>query len=286
MAGKSTGRHTHDLGQGRQAAHRGQVLAVTSGKGGVGKSNIAAGLSILLSAAGCEVVLVDADFGLGSLDVLMGVCGGPSLADVSAGKKKLQDVLVRLPSGVHLAAGDAAPTAHTSSRPRRHDLIEGLPWLRKDRDFVILDCGSGIGPDVMELCALADHVVVVTTPEPTALADAYAVIKILSAGKHPGRISVLVNMVASRDEAKSTYARLAMVARQFLGRTVFDAGYVRADPKVSQAVKARQPFVLAFPRSGASRCLTALAVKLQPRKVASRHGGLGVVLQKIAEWFG
>ncbi len=239
-----------------------QLVAVVSGKGGVGKSNVAAGLSILLSASGARVALVDADIGLGNLDVLLGVSGGPTLAEVAAGWKSMEEILLPLPCGVHLAAGGSGPQA--PSLVWRSVMLEGLARIRRVFDVVLLDCGSGIGPEVMDFCALADHVLVVTTPEPTALTDAYGLIKSLALHGNRARVSVLVNMAASREEARATQVRLAAVAGRFLGRVVYDGGYVLADRKVPQAVRRRRPFVLEYPGSPASRCLKALAAKLRP----------------------
>ena len=260
-----------------------QIIAVTSGKGGVGKSNIAAGLSILLAAAGTRVALVDADLGLGNLDVLLGVGGGPTLSDVLAERKSLREVLRALPCGVSLAAGGSGPVAYGPTGGRRV-LLDAIAGARQDHDVVILDCGSGLGDGVMDFCWLADHVLVVTTPEPTALTDAYGMIKSLAAMGHPGRVSVLVNQACDQGEAKRTYARVAGVSGQFLGRTVYEAGHVVADPKVPRAVRRRMPFVLAYPRCPASRCLTALAVKLRPRQVAGRDDRPAGLLRRVLRW--
>jgi flagellar biosynthesis protein FlhG len=261
-----------------------QVIAVTSGKGGVGKSNLAASLSVLLSASGARVALVDADIGLGNLDVLMGVNGAPTLADVAAGQKLLEEVLVELPCGVHLAAGCTGPVAGNGSYALwRSALLEGIDRIRRRYAFVVLDCGSGIGTEVMDFCAAADQVLVVTAPEPTAMTDAYAVIKSLSLRGLRARVSVLVNFASGREEAKACQARLASVAGQFLGRTIYDAGYVVADSKVVSAVKGRRPFVLAYPRCPASRCLTALASKMCPGSPLLNQKKTGLI-GRIARW--
>ena len=247
------------------AAWRGRIIAVTSGKGGVGKSNVAAGLSVLLGAAGARVALVDADLGLGNLDILLGVSPPATLADVLASRKDVGEVLVDLRHGVRLAAGGSVLRSWGMQPPgRRRALLDGLAALGRQHDVVVLDCGSGLSEGVTDFCNLADHVLAVTTPEPTSMTDTYAVVKWLAVTQHPGRVSLLVNLAASRGEAKAVYARIATVTAQFLGRTVYDAGYVLADTKVPAAVRAREPFVVAFPRCPASVCLMALAAKLRP----------------------
>jgi len=277
-------RQAYDPGDPRGLADS-QVIAVTSGKGGVGKSNIAAGLSILLAASGVRVALVDADLGMGNLDVLMGVSRGPSLADVLAGRRSLGEILRELPCGVFLAAGSSGPvTGEQSDSAQRRRVVDSLGQLRRGHHMVILDCGSGLGAEVTDFCGPADHVLVATTPEPTALTDAYGMVKALVAMGYGARVSTLVNFAADRNEAKRTYNRIASVARQFLGRAVYDAGYVLTDPKVPAAVRRRKPFVLAYPQCPASRCLTNLAVKLRPRHVAERAVRKGGWLRRILDW--
>ena len=264
---------------------RQQIIAVTSGKGGVGKSNLAAGLAILLSASGVKVALVDVDLGMGNLDVLLGVTGGPTLNDVLAGRKSIGDVLQALPCGVDLATGSSASSSANVLDPqRRRSLLEGLQAVRDQHDLVILDCGSGLGREVTDFCEIADQVLVTTTPEPTALTDAYGMIKALVVSGYAGRISILVNFAADRNEAKQTYARIASVANQFLGRAVYDAGYVLEDPKIPAAVRKREPFVLAFPNCPATRCLTALAVKIRPREVSAKSPRKAGLIRRIIEW--
>lgn len=267
-----------------QQAHRTRTIAITSGKGGVGKTNVALNLSILLSAAGNRVALVDADLGLANIDVLLDVEVRGNLSHVLAGLKGLEEIIVDLPSGVQLVPGanGLARLARLSDFQRAH-LIKELTALEADNDIIVIDTAAGIGPDVICLAAAADDVVVVTSPEPPAVTDSYAMVKILARGGHPGQLSLLVNMVSGRQEARATYGRVAGVARQFLGRAVYDAGYVLADPKVREAVRRRQPVALAYPKCPASRCLAALATKLSAGgSLVSRNEGF---FGTVANWF-
>ncbi len=267
-----------------QQARDTRTIAVTSGKGGVGKSNIALNLSILLSAAGNKVALVDADLALANLDVLVNVNVRANLSHVIAGKRKLEDIIVDLPSGVQLVPGaNGLASMADLSEFHRAALINELTVLEADNDIIVIDCGAGLGPDVLNLAAGADTTLVVATPEPTSITDAYAVIKVLTQRDYEGKLSLLVNHVSQRQEARQTQQRISHVARQFLNTRIFDAGYVLSDPKVREAVRKREPFVLAYPRCSASRCMAALATKLSAGgSLIDRKEGF---FRRVANWF-
>ncbi len=242
-----------------------KTIAVCSGKGGVGKSNVALNLSLLLSGAGNRVALVDADMGMANLDVLLNADVKGDLSHVVAGTKRLEDIVVDLPSGVQFVAGASglARLANLSEFQRMR-LAEELTQLEADNDMIVVDCAAGIGPDVLQFAAGADIVLVVTTPEPTAITDAYGMIKALAKRGYVGSLSVLTNQADNRQEGRATYQRLAEVARRFLDIRVFDAGYVSEDLRVRQSVRRRQAFVLAYPKCPASRDIAALVNKLSP----------------------
>lgn len=261
-----------------------RVVAIASGKGGVGKSNIALNLSILLSAGGSRVALVDADLGLANLDVLLHADVRANLSHVIAGKRRLEEVIVDLPCGVQFVPGASglAKMAHLSEF-QRAQLLQGLTALETDNDMIVIDCGAGIGPNVMQFAASSDMAIIVTTPEPTAVTDAYAVIKVLSQQDYTGKATLLVNFAADRQEARSTHERISAVARQFLNMKLLDGGYVLRDPKVGESVRRRQPFVLAYPRCQASQCLAVLAAKLcSGGSLVKKKEGF---FRRVAGWF-
>ena len=262
-----------------------ETIAITSGKGGVGKSNIALNLSILLGAAGRRVALVDADLSLANLDVLVDVNVRANLSHVLAGTRRLSEILVDLPAGVQLVPG-ASGIARLAqlSEFQRAQLMNELAELEADNDMIVIDTAAGIGPDVLSFAASAERIIVITTPEPTAVTDAYATIKVLARCEGCGRMSLLVNQVASRQEARTVYERISCVAREFLAVRVLDAGYVLADAKVGEAVRRRSPVVLEFPRSSAAQCLAALANKLGAAQ-SVRAAGEGF-FKRVVNWFG
>jgi len=255
--------------QGPDRPVRARVIAVTSGKGGVGKSNVSVNLAVKFASAGKEVVLLDADLGLANADVLCNIDLPCNLSHVIARRKTLMEVIVRGPGGFGLIGGASglARMADLTDGDRQR-VIDSLADLEQQTDLIIIDTGAGISPNVLSFTRAADHVLVVTTPEPTAITDAYAVIKVLSRDQFQRPISLLVNQARTQAEAKVVYERIASVARQFLNVSVLDAGHVSVDPCVQTAVRRRVPFLLDSPECPASMCIGAVASRLQ--------GGLGL----------
>src|SRR3954466_7417567 len=227
------------------ATRRASVIAITSGKGGVGKTNISVNLAIRLAEAGKSVVLLDADLGLANADVLCNIDLPFNLAHVIARKKELKEVMVKGPGGFKLIGGASglARMADLSDDDRQR-LVAALAELEFQADIILIDTGAGISPNVLSFTRAADHVLVVTTPEPTAITDAYAVVKVISRDGCERRLSLLVNQTRSPNEGRVVHERIAKVARQFLNVSLLDAGFVVADEAVQTAVRRRVPFVL------------------------------------------
>jgi len=257
------------------------TIAVISGKGGVGKTNIAVNLAIGMRARGLHVLLADLDFGLANADVLLGVQVECDLCDALTRRRELGDTLTTAPEGIVFVAGSMGPRRapfNEIERARLHDLIERLPG-----EVVIYDCAAGIDADVMGFAASADTVLVVTTPEPTAMTDAYAAIKTLFREGYDGSVRVLVNMVETRTEAREVSQRLQQVCKKFLNFTIADAGYVLHDTHVELAVRQRSAFLLRYPRCSASVCVSAVAARLVGGRAA--RGGPANLLRRVAGLF-
>jgi flagellar biosynthesis protein FlhG len=276
-----------------QQRRKASVIAITSGKGGVGKSNVAVNLAIKLSAAGKRVVLLDADLGLANADVLCNVELPLNLSHVIARKKELSEVMVKAPGGFRLIGGASglARMADLSDFDRQR-IVDALAELEETADIILIDTGAGISPNVLSFTKAADHVLVLTTPEPTAITDAYAVIKVITRsggdshlmhGHGEQRVSLLVNQARSPGEARVVHERIAKVARQFLGVSVLDAGFLYADEQVPLAVRKRTPFVLAAPRCPAAHCVTQLAMRLE-QGIASSEAA-GGFFHRMGRWF-
>jgi flagellar biosynthesis protein FlhG len=264
---------------------RATVIAVTSGKGGVGKSNIAVNLAIKLASAGKRVVLLDADLGLANADVLCNVDLPSNLSHVISRKKELADVMVDAPGGFKLIGGASglARMADLSDFDRQR-LVTALADLEQRTDIILIDTGAGISPNVLSFTRAADQILVVTTPEPTAITDAYAVIKVISRDAPGQPMSLLVNQARGGAEGRLVYERISKVARQFLQVNVLDAGCVMSDPEVPNAVRRRMPFLLASPRCPASQCIGQLAMRLE-QGVGPRIDGSGGFFNRMSRWF-
>ncbi len=258
-----------------------RVIAVASGKGGVGKTNIAANLAISLARRGRRVVLVDADLGTANADVLLNVQAPFDLSHVLNGRKSIDDIAVAVQPRLRLIAGASGLTAVADLSPfDRQRLIQQLACLETQADFILLDCGAGISQNVLAFTQSADELLVVTTPEPTALTDAYALVKVLSRAPRTPPTRLVVNQVATLQEGRLVAERIASVAARFLGLSVQPAAQILFDPHVGMAVRQRVPFVIRYPRSPASTCLAALAdrVDLAADRTAAGPGFFARVL--------
>jgi flagellar biosynthesis protein FlhG len=245
----------------REMRPHARVLAVTSGKGGVGKTNVAANLGIALCRSHRQrVVLIDADLGLANVDLMLGLQPQWNLSHVLSGERRLEDIIVQGPEGIEIVPGASGLSRLADLQDsQRRTLLEELGKLDNRTDYCIIDTGAGIGRTVVSMASSADECIVVTTPEPPSIADAYAMLKTLSRQPHRPQLRLLVNMVGSRQEARRVYERIAGVAQKFLGLHVHDAGYIFCDGHVARAVRGRKPFVTAFPNSQAAWCMRQVA---------------------------
>ncbi len=247
------------------------IITVISGKGGVGKTLLATNLSIAMAARGHRVVLFDMDMGLANADIVLGVQANGTWSDLLKGRRSLQDIVIDAPGGISFVAGSSgiAELADLSDF-ERHQLMAAMRQIESRYDVVVLDCGAGISRNVLSFAATADTALVVTTPEPTSLTDAYAMIKAFpqlartqrTPAEEPGGIGLVVNNAASRREAHDVYERISNVAARFLHLPVADCGYILHDEHVPAAVRERYPLMLRYPRCAAASCIMALASKL------------------------
>lgn len=260
---------------------RPRVLAVTSGKGGVGKTNIAVNLAARLASMGRRVLLLDADLGMANADVIANITVRANLAHVIAGRRSIEQIICPGPGGFNLIPGASGLSQMAAlSEFERARILQCLQQVEAGHDLVLIDTGAGLSPNVLSFLLAADEVIVVTTPEPTAVTDAYALIKATCRHQENLKVNLLANMVRDRAEAKRVYDRISAVSRRFLGLSIRDAGYVVADPRVGAAVRSRIPFVIADPQCAASSCITQLSHKID------RHAEEEKVpfFRRVSEW--
>jgi flagellar biosynthesis protein FlhG len=240
-----------------------RTVAVVSGKGGVGKSNVVANLAVAMADLGASVLVLDADLGQANLDVLLGVHPRADLLSVLRGECALEDIVIEGPAGVRLVpAGSGDPLLADVDDLRRERLFREIGALAADADVVLIDTASGTSRQVAGFALAARELVLVTTPEPTAYADSYGLLKVLARQGLSTEPGVLVNLSSSVEDAEEVAHRLASVARRFLKVNLHSLGHVPIDAALPQAVKRQEPVVLAYPNSPCARALTRLAARL------------------------
>jgi len=261
---------------------RARIVSIASGKGGVGKSNVAVNLAVRLSMMGRKVVLLDADLGMANADVLCDVTPGKDLSHVVAGRQTLHEAMIEAPGGFWLIPG-ASGLAQMASLGEfeRVNLVRQIGQLEADFDMVLIDTGAGISPNVLSFILGSDQLLVVTTPEPTAVTDAYAVIKTISRQHEGSDVRVLVNMVRDAEEGRQVFKRIDAVSRRFLDRSIQYAGHVVNDPRVPLSVRRRRPFILDSPNCEASTCIGQLAHRMDRHAIEPRSDGL---FRRMAVW--
>lgn len=237
-----------------------RAIAVSSGKGGVGKTNLAVNLAIAFAARGQRVVLLDADLGLANADVLCGITPRATLEDVVSSERTLEEVMVLAPGGFRLVPGASGVSRIADmGQMQRRNVLDQLLELERSTDVLIVDTGAGIGANSMAFAAAAHSILIACTPEPTSIADAYGAIKTLVARGCRDGLHLVVNMAMSDDEARAVHARIDRVARAFLSTPIKYAGAIPLDPAVPAAVRRRTPVSVASPDAPASKAVRQLA---------------------------
>ncbi|NLK86667.1 MAG: MinD/ParA family protein [Clostridiaceae bacterium] len=262
-----------------------RVITVTSGKGGVGKTNITINLAIALSEQGQRVIILDADFGLANIDVLFGIVPQYTLLDVIKNKKNILEVLTEGPRNTKfISGGSGVEDLVKLDRQQIARFVENMSLLDKLADIIIVDTGAGLSENVMSFVAAADEVLLVTTPEPTSITDAYALIKMVSNRDRTKTIRVIVNRSESSSEANDVLNKLVLVADRFLGIKLEPAGYILHDESVVKAVKQQQPFSIVYPKSQAARNIREISDKLIQRgdsNQQNRNNGVRGFLSRL-----
>ncbi len=243
-----------------------RTIAVTGGKGGVGKTNVAVNLAVAFKNIGKNVMLLDADLGLSNIDSLLNLAPGHSIQDLLNGSMSLADILIKGPHGIHiLPAGSGFQDLTALNELQRLKLLDAFDTYDSELDVLLIDTAAGISENVSFFCSAAQEIVIVTSPEPTAINDASALIKILYRRYQEKDFLLLVNSVKRADEGLEVFRRLSREAEEFLDISLDYIGYLPLDDAVAAAVRAQKSFLDLYPDRDISKKITEIARKFLDR---------------------
>ena len=251
-----------------------RVIAVTGGKGGVGKTNISVNLAVALAEEGKRVMLLDADLGLANIDVVLGLHTDYDLSHVLRGERTLEEVVIEGPSGIRVVPA-ASGVQHMAelSEAEHAGLIRAFSDLGSDLDVLIIDTAAGISDTVVSFSRAAQEVVVVVCDEPASITDAYALIKLLNREYGVDRFRILCNMVRSTQEGRDLYNKICRVTDRYLDTMLSYMGSIPYDEQLRKAVRAQKPVIQAHPRSRSAQTFKNLAKKADNWPVPEGLGG-------------
>ena len=241
-----------------------RTIAVTGGKGGVGKTNVSVNLGVAAAEMGQKVMLLDADLGLANIDVVLGLHPEYDLSHVMRGERTLDEILVEGPAGLQVVPGASGLQSLAELSPAEHTgLIRAFSELAADTELLIVDTAAGISDTVLSFSRAAHEVVVVVCDEPASITDAYAIIKLLNRDYGHQRFRVLANMVRSAQEGRELFNKMCRVTDRYLDVTLGFMGAIPFDESLRKAVRTQKPVVQAFPRSRAAQVFRSLAKKIE-----------------------
>jgi flagellar biosynthesis protein FlhG len=264
-----------------------RVITIASGKGGVGKSNFTINLALALSELGKKVLVLDADLGLANLDLLLGISPSYNLYHVIHQHKEITDIIFEGPRGVKVIPGGSG--IHELADLKEWELerfLTKLAVIEQQFDFLLIDTGAGISKNVLNFTLAADDIYVITTPEPTSLADAYGLIKTLNRYRFPGSIKIVINRVYSKKEGEIAASKLKVVANRFLTKCQLDiVGSMPEDRRIGEAVKKQEPFLLAYPNSEVTESIYRIAASLSNQEFKPKNNSLKEYFSKMFQSF-
>lgn len=248
----------------KRAANPGpvQVIAVTGGKGGVGKTSVAVNLATALASAGRRVLLLDGDLGLANVDVFLGLSPRYTMAHVLSGERTLEEIILESPHGIQVVPGASGVAELANLSAAGHlGLVQAFSALSNRIDTMVVDTSAGIAHSVVQFTQAAQHVLLVVCDEPASMTDAYALMKVLSRNHGVSKFQVLANMARAPGEGQTLFEKLQRVTARFLDVTLEYVGEIPEDPYLRRAIREQRPVVAAFPASPAARAFKKLALK-------------------------
>jgi flagellar biosynthesis protein FlhG len=239
-----------------------QVIAVTGGKGGVGKTSVSVNLSIALASLGRRVMLLDGDLGLANVDVFLGLSPRYTMAHVLSGERTLDEIILESPHGIQVVPGASGVAELANLSAAGHlNLVQAFSALSARVDTMVVDTSAGISHSVVQFTQAAQHVLLVVCDEPASMTDAYALMKVMSRQHGVSKFHVLANMVRSPGEGEDLFDKLSRVTGRFLDVTLDYVGEIPEDPYLRRAIREQRPVLSAFPSSPSSRAFKKLALK-------------------------
>lgn len=254
--------------------HRSRVITVTSGKGGVGKTNFTVNLALALAALDQRVLIIDADLGMANVEVILGCSAQYNILNLLEDGLRITDVVAEGPRGIKFMAGGSGiyHLANLSEAHLKHIVMQ-ISLFDNWADFILIDTGAGLSRNVLNFVMAADEVIIITTPEPTAITDAYAMMKAYKGQNGTAPLRLVVNRILDRDEGQMVVNKLMRVSQRFLDLSIDSLGYVYEDRKMVKAVKNQVPVILSSPEAISSRSIESIGQRLlYGENVQPSHG--------------
>ena len=250
------------------------VYAISSGKGGVGKTAVVANMAVSLAKLDKKVLILDADLGLANIDVVFGITPAFNLNHFFSGEQNLASIMVEGPFGIKiLPAGSGLQNFIRLDAGHKMRLLEGLDSMHNDFDYVLIDTEAGISENVTYFNTAAQEIIIVTTPEPTAITDAYALMKLLSTQYHEKHFNLIVNMVQSDNEALDVYRKLTMVSNRYLDISIDFLGSIPSEKQMNESIRKQKVIVDLYPSSKIASAFAGLAARITSETVVSEPKG-------------
>lgn len=263
-----------------------KVLSISSGKGGVGKTNFAINFSISLKKLGYEVVIIDADIGLGNVEILSGVSLKNTISDVVFANKSIVEIMGDGPEGIKIISGGSGlkelELLNNENLPK---LIKEIEKLQSLVDYIIIDTGAGISPVVIDFIMVSSEVIVVSTPDPTSIMDSYILIKSLVLTGFTGKLNIVANLVNNRNEGKEVFDKLSNASRNFLRVETNYLGYIERNDLVNYAVRNQTPFVISHPNSSISKRINIMTMSYLNEEDVTKDNDNTSFAKKILDIF-